>query len=731
MYRFAQTAARLPEANLVARPPSPDGAPPAAPAAADQPAPPGSERRTDPATAIDQVFANADGEHASVAAIIIITDGNFNADAPGDPGALARQRGVPIFPIRIGSTAPPPDLAVLKLDAPTSLYKDDTATVSAEVKMDGLAGREVTVALRQLDASGRPGAVLQTRTLHPTDAAQRGSVEFKFTPATTGTLGYTVTASLAGGVEFHDVMPDNDAQQFSMAVTDERTNVLLIDGPPRWEFRYLRGLLQRDRGVLVQHLVETPAFIRGQSVRDEAHIRYASVKLAREKDVSEVDSLPKTPEELFAFDVVVLGDISPDDLSELQQKMLDRFVSERGGTLICIAGKSFMPNAYRGRPLQELLPVKLEGPAPDAAEPVRPGVERKVTPFRVQLTDLGAASDLLRLAMEPAENQKVWDRTPPATWRLTDVQPKPSATVLAYAVDVQPPSQEKPKPDGDDDAKNADGAGDQDADAAAKAARERPLIVTQPYGLGQVMFLAWDRTWQLRFKVGDLYHHKLWAQVMRWATAARLPAGSDHVRLGTDRAYYRPGDRVTIRARLSRDDFTPVSDADVAADILCDGKVVQQVNLLPAASAPVADQGPGATSRPDAEGEAGKGGDGVFVARLGPLPGGRYRVKLHVNRAAGLTQNQSDDEVLADFAVAGDDPIESQQLAARSPVGIAAHGLVLTPATAALADQLLGQPVTWQVRIRELLLWSSWWLLGIFCGLAALEWIFRKRVGLI
>ena len=49
------------------------------------------------------------------------------------------------------------------------------------------------------------------------------------------------------------------------------------------------------------------------------------------------------------------------------------------------------------------------------------------------------------------------------------------------------------------------------------------------------------------YKVGDTYHHRLWAQIMRWATAGRLPAGTEHVKLGSDRVRYRAGERITLR----------------------------------------------------------------------------------------------------------------------------------------------------------------------------------------
>ena len=41
-----------------------------------------------------------------------------------------------------------------------------------------------------------------------------------------------------------DVRPDNDREAVVVQVADDKARVLLVDGEPRWEFRYLRNALQ-------------------------------------------------------------------------------------------------------------------------------------------------------------------------------------------------------------------------------------------------------------------------------------------------------------------------------------------------------------------------------------------------------------------------------------------------------------------------------------------------------
>ncbi|MDD4891555.1 MAG: hypothetical protein PHU85_16675 [Phycisphaerae bacterium] len=723
LYRFGRTCSALPESVIEQT------------TASKQPPANGSldrgEDATDPAAAVGQILMRGDGgsESAGLAGILMLTDGRFNG--AGDPAAAARQRRVPIVPVTIGSKLPPVDLAVMKLQTPDSLFKDDTANITALVKMDGLTGRDVEVQLFEA-GSGTP---VQTRRLRANAISERRQVEFALKPEHTGPANYEVRARIAGENPPTDVMLSNDALPFTVMVTDEPTKVLIVDGPPRWESRYIINLLLRDKGILLQHMYFQPAYIQPQSPAAAPAAqpqpaspptpakppRYANVKEAKEKGIAEVDALPKTVEELFAFDVVILGDVSPVDLPEQTQRDLERFVSERGGTLIVIAGKEHMPARYEKLPLAGLLPVKLS--------PLDALTSRaSLVPFHVKLTDAGLRSDVMRLSMELADSQLAWDRAPLSTWRCAIATAKPSATVFAYAEpigeksDVAKPDPATPAP--------AEESAASEAAKREEIARQRPLILSQSYGLGQVMFLAWDRTWQLRYKVGDKYHHKLWAQMMRWATAGRLPGGSQHVKLGTERATYRPGEEITIRAKVTRDDFTPARGGELVAKIMRAGKVERQVNLLPAwLGATSQPAGEAVTTQPDAEKR--NPSEGVFVARTAPLPGGLYTIVLEAKRVPGLADDQLSQKVAIDLFVAASDPIELQELAARPATELAEGGLVLEPSTAALVSQLFGQPVLRTRLHSDLSLWSSWWLLLVFAAVASLEWIMRKRAGLI
>src|SRR5262249_9113820 len=141
-----------------------------------------------------------------------------------------------------------------------------------------------------------------------------------------------------------------------------------------------------------------------------------------------------------------------------------------------------------------------------------------------------------------------------------------------------------------------------------RAAQENGLIVRQHYGHGQVLFVGLASTWRWRYQVGDLYHHRFWGQVIRWAAA-------EHSRFGPERPVYQEGEEVKVALRLEEGQARALpAGADVRAHIVRlpderhKEKTVAQVALVRK------------TGQPE-----------VLEGRLpGSLPAGQYVVELVV-----------------------------------------------------------------------------------------------------
>ena len=125
-----------------------------------------------------------------VVGIVLLTDGLRNA--PGDPAATVDRlaaRGVPVYPVAIGATTPPRDVAVAAIKAPAGVYKGDVAHVEATLKVDGYAGSEITVTLE------RPGASPMRQTVRALTDAERPVVAFDVPLDAAGRVPLTVSVA--------------------------------------------------------------------------------------------------------------------------------------------------------------------------------------------------------------------------------------------------------------------------------------------------------------------------------------------------------------------------------------------------------------------------------------------------------------------------------------------------------------------------------------------------------
>jgi len=155
--------------------------------------------------------------------------------------------------------------------------------------------------------------------------------------------------------------------------------------------------------------------------------------------------------ELFAYDVVIFGDVNPAILSTAALQNLADFVDQpaKGGALVLIAGPSYMPAAVRRDAAGRLLPFAPASvrrpnglPSPNgraAGETSLPspfgrgaggeGVLRDG--FVVQPTDLGLASPAMQLGDTPEETREIWRNLAPLYWLLELPELKPGVRVLA------------------------------------------------------------------------------------------------------------------------------------------------------------------------------------------------------------------------------------------------------------------------------------------------------------
>lgn len=611
------------------------------------------------------------GESGPILGVVLLTDGRQNA--PADPGRVADRlaaRGIPIYPVLIGSTTAPRDLAIAAVKAPESVFKGDIATIEVIVKADGVAGVDVPVTLE------RPGGAPLRQVIRGQADGTRPTVRFRVPMENLGSQDLAVRVGPLAG----DIRPDNDRRRFTIQVADDKARVLLVDGEARWEFRYLHNALRRDPRVAVEAVVfRQPRF---------------SASVPTYKNALPAPARATDADPLGAYDAIVVGDVEPALMPGEAWARLESFVARRGGTLILSAGPRAWPSAMmKIAVVPKLLPVVDPKPAAfdiGSVDPGHPSLAAGVAILPVVAAAADGAWPMLALGGTAEASNAVWNGLPRFPWVLAG-RAKPGATTLAAIGGSGP---------------GGDGS----------------VIVAQPYGLGKVLWIGTDATWRWRFRVGDAYHHRFWGQVVRWAAAGKLAVGTDWVRFGPDRSRLPEGERARLTARFAD------GVEGVGPDLVVIARIFKDVAR--SGEAPKAEGEPTAIVplRPVA------GQPRTFAADTPAFPTGRYLVRLEVPQLAHAGKAATGPGPEATLEIRPRQTSELVELAAaRDPLDRLAEatgGRVFTTAEAGELPGLLRGRMVVKTRTEETTLWDRPWALGLFVGLLTVEWVLRKRVGL-
>ncbi len=613
-----------------------------------------------------------------LAGVLVLSDGIHNADTSVLP--VTRRfaaQGAPVAGVLVGGTRLPFDVALADVVAPESVFLGDRVRMLATVKATGAIGKKIKVGLISGDE------VVEQQTLDISSDDWQREVRLTHEPQTNGVVRYEVRADLLDG----ELFSDNNAWRTDVAVSDDRINVLLVDDSPRWEFRYLRNLFfGRDKSVHLQSWLVHPDKLGG-----EASAALPAASAARKFGDAESGGWPVSRDEWRAFDVIILGDLDAATLTPQVQEEIRACVAERGALLVTIAGPRAMPHAFpAASPLAELVPYTVQ-----PHESYWQGPEQT---YRLQLTPAGQSHPVMVQSGSLSENEDVWRSLPAFDWRLP-VTAKPGAEVLAVAA-PEGAEQEKVLTD----VRQAVAHLEDVMEYRSKHA----LIAAQRVGRGKVLGLAFDRTWRLRYRTGDVRHHRFWGQILRWGLGERLRAGQEHFRVGTDRLVYGPEDAISVMARVLDENFAGVTDAELEAVLkTAEGREITRTRLLPRAES-----------------------HGFYEAAL-PPQGRAGACSLEVVRLDSVARERAETSLLV---TASRRPIEMGNVRpAKETLEALAKGTggkVVAPDALASLVELFGEGRRTVQERREYALWNNPFVLLLLAVLLTLEWLLRKKGGL-
>jgi len=443
------------------------------------------------------------GATTPLSGIVVLTDGGENG------GTLSEERlnelasfGVPIHTVGVGPEQITNDLELDSVSLAENAAPGEVLNAEVSIRHSGkgktrlrVYDGETLLAANQVELSADAGVTTQTIAVPAGDAGVR-DLRFTLDP-------------LEGE---RNVI--NNSRTHVMDVTPRRRNILYIEGEPRWEYKFIRRAAETDNSLRLASIVRaTPN-------------RYYRQGVESANELSK--GFPQAPDELFAYDAVVIGSFEAAAINAQQHEMLKNFVDRRGGGLLLLAGRDGLADGGWGRaPIAQTLPARL---ATSGARTFN------VTSMKARLTDYGAESPITRLDDDPRKNLTAWDELPP----FADFQPlgelKPGAIVLLEGI-----------------------AGN----------RGSPLLVWQHYGRGTTYLLATGSTWRWKMRLPhqDQRHVTFWRQLLH-GLASEAPS---RLSLTSSRKVYDDEKRVTVNADLRNERFEPLNDGAVEVTVTSDG----------------------------------------------------------------------------------------------------------------------------------------------------------------
>ena len=451
----------------------------------------------------------AGADNPLVGGVLVVSDGQSTGEGALDAARLALARSVPLWTWCLGGAVPRRDLWIEVPSSEVLAFSGAEVELAATLRQVGYSTGSFLVELLN------EGEVIQTINV---DAD--GSDEFP--------LRATVTAPGAGEHRYvfrmrHDkdeAEAGNNERSVFLRVVGEKVRVLLAEGQPHWDTKFL-----------VQCLKASPRVELTAIYRISPQRQFAVVSAGGEQRREERDLFPRSADEFAQYDVIILGRGCEAFFGEHTEEYLTDFVARHGGGLVFSRGQ---PYGGRFAPLAKLEPV-IWGTG------VMEGV-------RFAPTRQGRSSPVFELATT-TEMEDLLEKLPPFDQAARTVGVKPLAVVLAEA-----------------------------RSAGGETGEEAIMMAYHHYGQGRVVTLNVSGLWRWAFREKgtpdeEVVYERFWNAMLRWLlSGSDFLAGAD-VALRSERRLYTDEQqmRFLIRTRgLEEDRYRPklvVRGAGVEAEL--------------------------------------------------------------------------------------------------------------------------------------------------------------------
>jgi hypothetical protein len=410
----------------------------------------------------------------------------------------------------------------------TQSFGGDASSINLSVQIPSqqdlaVVGQKVVLAAQVLHSGFSTGKAIVTLWY---DGKEIGRREPLLEPGVVSDVNFLVSQEKVGVYSYEvrvDPLPgqrsqENNSASYVLRVVNEPIRVLVLEGKPYWDSKFLTRTLMADPAVALDCVVRlSDTRLLRRSLTHESDATTEPVETWRiDTDPAQILA---SADRLRNYQVIVIGRDAEPFLDDTAVANLESWVAQQGGSLLCYRGS---PTSAENQLLAKLLPVKW-----GAASAMR---------FRVEMTDRGkslnwfaaasAGSDLLQQMPSLASSNVIQSS-------------KPLAVVLAWAV------------------------GD---------AGQEPAVVYQPYGVGRVVVVEGAGMWRWAFLAPayqdqDQVYSSLWHSLMRWLSSGQGLSPGQRFSLRGDKVRFADDEPATATL-LAREDSThaPLPLVQLTAD---------------------------------------------------------------------------------------------------------------------------------------------------------------------